>query len=172
MSWGTKSRIAAFLIVILLFSFFVGARDISEFQKEEVKPPVEDPGIPIKVDGPILIEEAIPYFPLDLSIKDIYFEEELELDKELELIVEVRSTSEKIVKAEVSISIQKVNHEKQNIDSSKKKINVDEDFILIQRKEVEFTKQADVVFDHIVFEEEGSYLIKADIKSTADEKNK
>ena len=168
MYWGAKSRIAAFLIAILLFSFFVGAKDISEFQKEEVKPPIEDPEIPITIEESINIEEAIPYFPLDLSIADIYFEEELEIGKELDLIVDVRSTSEKEVEAKVSISIRKAEF----VESSKKMSNIEEEFILVQEKEVSFKGQSEVVFDSIVFEEEGDYLIKADIKSSIKERDK
>ena len=153
MHWGAKSRIAIFLLVILLFSFFVYAKGISGLDGGKEILEIEE------VD--IVVEEI--HSPIDLRIDDIYFENELVIGEELDLIVEISSNYIEEIEAKVEIKIEKV----------RKVENIFEEEVMFKdEKKISFSKNKKLVFGPILFDKPGEYNIIATIESSVKEKDK
>ncbi|MBU3940567.1 MAG: hypothetical protein KKH88_01415, partial [Nanoarchaeota archaeon] len=170
MYWGIKSRIAIFFLVICLFSIFVYAGGKPDFMNEIN---ITDPEIhnfnvsnfteiyEVNITNisfgnkPPLIEREV----LDLSIEEVYFSDDLKLNEELFLIVKVKTDSRSEVTAEVIVDV-----------IGEKEFQNKKTFT--EKREITFTKEAEISFGPIVFEEAGDYEITSEIKSSALEEDR
>ncbi|MBU2475304.1 MAG: RHS repeat-associated core domain-containing protein [Nanoarchaeota archaeon] len=155
MHFGAKSRIAIFLLVILLFSFFVYAKGISNLDYIEQEGPKEIEDIEV------VVEEISP---IDLWIEKIYFEDELIAKEELDLIVEIGSNYLEEVEVEVKIEIKEIREGENDFEKDK--------FMFEYKKEIKFAKKEKLIFGPIIFDKPGEYDIIATIESSVKEKDK
>jgi len=169
MYFGIKSRIAIFLLIILFFSILVYAGGIPEIMNETniTDPEIHDFNFSnftvyeVNITNisfgnrPPLVDREV----LDLSIEEIYFDNDLKLNEELFLVVKVKSDSRSEVTAEVIVEV-----------TGEKEFQNKKTFT--EKREVTFTKEAEISFGPIVFEEAGDYEIISEIKSSALEKDR
>lgn len=169
MYFGIKSRIAIFLLIILFFSILVYAGGIPEIMNETNITDLEIHNFNFSNftvyevnitnisfgNRPPLVEREV----LDLSIEEIYFDNDLKLNEELFLVVKVKSDSRSEVTAGVIVEV-----------TGEKEFQNKKTFT--EKREITFTKEAEISFGPIVFEEAGDYEIISEIKSSALEKDR
>lgn len=169
-----KKKLAVLFIVLLFLSLFVNAGGFSNKNEtnitEENIPDMNitnDTNITIVNEINVTIEnitDLSPYEPFDLSIKEVYFHQELVLDEEMFVLVDLESNSEEEVKVQVLVSVKRTGG-----NLAEKKDKKKEKFLFKEKEKFTFLKERTVAFGPIFFEEKGDYEIQASVKSAEKE---
>jgi len=164
MDKGGKAKFVVLIIGILLISLFVNAKEITKNEIELEN--INDSDLDVfeeEIEESNISEvvELEVYEPLDLVVKEIYFDDELILNEELFLKVKLESSFKTEVNAEIYVKIIK-----------KEETEEDKEYFFEDEKEISFVREIEEEFGPIVFEEAGDYEVEVDIKSSIKEKEK